>query len=114
MSATPTTVAADEPASTGAAMAFLRRQGWVIGLLALLGLLLLFTKWIQPTYDATGLQSLAINVLPLAFAAIGQAIVVIAGGIDLSIGSMIALTSVVAATQFQGKSPELTVGVAVA
>jgi ribose transport system permease protein len=113
MSAAPATVAAEDSNSTGALMSFLRRQGWVIGLLALLGLLLLFTKFIQPSYDATGLQSLAINVLPLAFAAVGQAIVVIAGGIDLSIGSMIALTSVIAATQFQGKSPEITVAVAV-
>ena len=34
------------------------------------------------------------SVLPLALAAVAQAIVVIAGGIDLSIGSMMALTSV--------------------
>jgi len=94
-------------------MAFVRREGWVVGLIALLALLLVFTKIIQPSYDATGLQSLAINVLPLAFAAVAQAIVVIAGGIDLSIGSIIALTSVVAATQFQGRSPEVAVGVAI-
>ena len=37
----------------------------------------------------------ATSVLPLALAAVAQAIVVIAGGIDLSIGSMMALTSVV-------------------
>ena len=35
--------------------------------------------------------------MPLAIAAVAQAIVVIAGGIDLSIGSMMALTSVTAA-----------------
>lgn len=95
-------------------IAWARRTGWVLGLVGLLVVLLLFTKLIQPTYDAIGIQSLFINILPFAFAAVAQAVIVIAGGIDLSIGSMMALTSVVAATQFQGKSPELTVGVAIA
>jgi len=98
---------------TGAVVAAVRREGWLVGLFGLLIGLLIFTKIIQPSYDATGIQSLAINVLPLALAAVAQAIVVLSGGIDLSIGSMIALTSVVAATQFQGKSPEVTVAVAV-
>ena len=99
------------PAST--VVAYLRRDAWLVGLFALLIALLIFTKIIQPSYDATGLQSLAINVLPFAFAAVAQAIIVLSGGIDLSLGSMIALTSVVAATQFQGKSPEVTVAVVV-
>ena len=60
--------------------------------------LLGFTRIIQPSYGSAGIQGLAIAVLPLALAAVAQAIVVISGGIDLSIGSMMALTSVVAAT----------------
>ena len=103
----------DRANPAGAALAFVRREGWLVGLFALLIGLLIFTKLIQPSYDATGLQSLAINVLPIALAAVAQAIVVLSGGIDLSIGSMIALTSVIAATQFQGKSPEVTVAVAI-
>jgi ribose transport system permease protein len=43
-------------------------------------------------------------VLPLAFAAVAQAIVVISGGIDLSIGSMMALTSVISASLMQGRA----------
>jgi ribose transport system permease protein len=42
-------------------------------------------------------QSLAIDALPLAFVACGQAIVIISGGIDLSIGSLTGLVNVVAA-----------------
>src|SRR4051812_50216131 len=42
-------------------------------------------------------QSLAIDALPFAFAAMGQAIVIIAGGIDLSIGSMMSLINVLSA-----------------
>jgi ribose transport system permease protein len=74
-----------------------QRNSWALGLLAFLALLLVFTKIIQPTYGVTGIQGLAISVLPLALAAAAQAVVVIAGGIDLSIGSIMALTSVVAA-----------------
>ena len=88
-----------------------RRDSWTIGLMILLALLLGFTKLIQPNYGAFGIQGLGISIMPLAFAAVAQAIVVIAGGIDLSIGSMMALTSVVAATQMEGQSG--TFGVAV-
>ena len=42
-------------------------------------------------------QSLAIDALPLAFAAMAQAVVVISGGIDLSIGSLMGLINVVSA-----------------
>ncbi|MFH0751359.1 MAG: ABC transporter permease, partial [Chloroflexota bacterium] len=49
------------------------------------------------------------SVLPLALAAVAQAIVVISGGIDLSIGSMMALTSVVAASLMMGQSGEFGV-----
>jgi ribose transport system permease protein len=94
--------------------AWLRRNSWTLSLLAFLAALLLFTKAIQPSYGVTGVQGLAISVLPLALAAVAQAIVVISGGIDLSIGSMMALTSVVAASQMKGQSPEFGVAVVVA
>lgn len=76
---------------------FARRNGWVLALWALLAGMLLLTKLIQPDYGATGIRFLALTALPLAFAAAGQAIAVISGGIDLSIASMMALTNVVAA-----------------
>jgi ribose transport system permease protein len=46
-------------------------------------------------------------VLPLALAATAQAVVVIAGGIDLSIGSMMALTNVVAAVAMKDQPAEV-------
>jgi ribose transport system permease protein len=91
--------------------AWARRNGWVLSLLGLLGVLFVFTKMINPAYGVTGVQGFAISVLPLAMAAIAQAICVIAGGIDLSVGSMMALTSVVAATQMKGQSEEFGVAV---
>ena len=86
-----------------------RRNTWMLSLLGLLALLLVFTKIIQPNYGVSGIQGLAISVLPLALAAVGQAIVVIAGGIDLSVGSMMALASVVSASLMKGQSEEFAV-----
>jgi ribose transport system permease protein len=94
--------------------AWARRNAWTLGLLALLAFLLALTKFIQPSYGAIAIQGLGTSVLPLALAAVAQAIVVIAGGIDLSIGSMMALTSVVCATAMTGQSEEFGVLVVVA
>jgi ribose transport system permease protein len=91
-----------------------QRNAWALGLVAFLALLLIFTRIIQPTYGVTGIQGLAISVLPLALAAAAQAVVVIAGGIDLSIGSIMALTSVVAAANMKDQPGEIGLLVAVA
>ncbi len=86
-----------------------RRNAWPLGLLAFLFLLILFTRMIQPRYGVAGIQGLAISVLPLALAAVAQAVVIISGGIDLSIGSVMALTSVVSATLMDGQSAEVAI-----
>jgi ribose transport system permease protein len=85
-------------------MSVLRRQAWVVGLVVLLAVLFVFTRIIQPDYGADGFGSLVRAALPFAFAVAAQAVVVIAGGIDLSIASMMALTSVTAATLMDGQS----------
>lgn len=90
-----------------------QRNAWTIGLVGFLALLLVFTKLIQPTYGVTGVQGLAISVLPLALAAVAQAIVVISGGIDLSIGAMMALFSVLSASLMKGQPEEFGVLVVV-
>ena len=91
----------------------IRRYTWTVALLAFLAALLVLTKLIQPQYGAIAIQGLGTSVLPLALAAVAQAVVVIAGGIDLSIGSMMALTSVVSATLMKGQSNEFGVAVVV-
>ncbi|MEO1020629.1 MAG: ABC transporter permease [Pseudomonadota bacterium] len=91
----------------------LRRHGWVAGLFVLLALLLVLTRLIQPDYGAAGIGSLARAALPFAFAAAAQAIVVIVGGIDLSIASMMAVTSVTAAALMDGASEEFAIIVVV-
>ena len=91
----------------------LRRNGWTLGLLGILALLLVITKIIQPSYGPGGVQGLAISVLPLALAAVAQTCAVLARGIDLSIGSMMALTSVVSATLMEDRSEGFAVLVVV-
>jgi ribose transport system permease protein len=83
-----------------------RRNGWTLGLFGFLVVLLAFTKLINPDYGIPGLQSLAIAVLPLGLATVGQAIVIISGGIDLSVSAMMALCGVVAASLMKDQSAE--------
>ncbi|MBL8575741.1 MAG: ABC transporter permease [Mesorhizobium sp.] len=87
-------------------MRLLRQQGWVVGLLALFVVLLITAKLIQPSYGAGDFGSLVRAVLPYAFAVAAQTVVVIAGGIDLSVAAMMALTSVTAAALMAGASEE--------
>jgi ribose transport system permease protein len=65
--------------------------------LVLLGI----TKLIQPSFGASGLESLARAALPFAFATAAMAVVVIVGGIDLSVASIMAVCSVTAAVLMQ-------------
>jgi len=82
-------------------MNIVRKHTWVLGLLVLLILLLGLTRMIQPSFGAAGLESLAQAALPFAFATAAMAIVVIVGGIDLSIASMMAVCGVTAAVLMQ-------------
>jgi ribose transport system permease protein len=76
---------------------FIQRNAWTLGLLVLFLILLGTTKSMQPDFGVSGLESLARAALPFAFATAGMAVVVIVGGIDLSVASMMAVCSVTAA-----------------
>jgi ribose transport system permease protein len=81
-----------------------RRHPDLFGMPALLIVMLVLTLVIHPKFDDFDLQSLAMGALPLAFAAAAQTIVVISGGIDLSVGSLIAVANVLAASTMQNGS----------
>lgn len=81
---------------------WIEANSWTLGLAVLLAGLLLMTKLIQPDFGASGLDSLARAALPFALATVGMAIVVLAGGIDLSIAAMMAVASVTGAVLMQG------------
>ncbi len=89
-----------------------RRNTWTLSLVGLFLALLVFTRLVRPTFGAFDLETLAIAALPLALASVAQAAAVIAGGIDLSVGSMIAVTNVTAAVLMKDASTEVTVAVA--
>ena len=76
----------------------------LIGMPALLVAFLAATVAIHPGFDSFDAQSIAMAALPLAFAAAAQAVVVISGGIDLSIGSVMAVANVLAASTMRNAS----------
>jgi ribose transport system permease protein len=74
------------------------RHGWTAGVYILL--LVLFVLYIAAApiaFTSFDLNSIVMGALPLAFAAMAQAVIVISGGIDLSIGVMVAVINVTAA-----------------
>jgi len=86
----------------------------IVGLFGLLVAFFGITKLLQPNYGPAAIQGLAIAILPIAFAAVAQTIVVISGGIDLSVGSVMALASVTSAVLMKGQGDLFGVGVVVA
>lgn len=74
----------------------LRRHGWTGSVYTLFIVLMAITIAIKPNYGAFEWSTLALAALPLAFAAVAQTIVVLSGGIDLSVGPLMALANVFA------------------
>jgi len=96
-------------------MSFVQRNAWTLGLIVLLVVLLGVTRLIQPSFGVSGLESLARASLPFAFATAAMAVVVIVGGIDLSVASMMAVCSVTAAVLMEtmGGVPAILISLAV-
>jgi ribose transport system permease protein len=82
------------------------RNGWVFGVWLLLGALLFWYSTLIPVFGPFQLTSISKNSLPLVYLAIGQAIIVIAGGVDLSLGALLLLSNVIAARFMEGQPPE--------
>jgi ribose transport system permease protein len=82
------------------------RHGWTIGVYVLLVLLIIAYAWaLAPVaFTSFDLGSIVIGALPLAFAAMAQAVVVISGGIDLSLGVVVAVINVMAASLMENAS----------
>jgi ribose transport system permease protein len=82
------------------------RHGWTIGVYLLLLLLIIAYIWaLAPVAFTTfDLKTIVLGGLPLAFAAMAQSVIIISGGIDLSLGVMVAIINVSAASLMEGKS----------
>ncbi len=74
-----------------------RRNAWPLAVYALLVVLLGVEKIVHPALNNYDMQSLVGGALPLALAAMAQAVVVISGGVDLSVGALMSLVNVVSA-----------------
>src|SRR5205823_5624690 len=73
------------------------RHGWTVGVWLLFLLLIPYWRSLSSQPASFDIQSLAIDMLPLALAAMAQSVVIISGGIDLSVGSLMSLVNVVSA-----------------
>jgi ribose transport system permease protein len=82
------------------------RHGWTIGVYVLLILLIIAYAWaLAPVaFTAFDLGSIVIGALPLVFAAMAQSVIVISGGIDLSLGVIVAVINVTAARLMENQS----------
>jgi ribose transport system permease protein len=85
--------------SGGALLA--RRHAVLFVMPLLIAAFLAVTVAIHPDFGAFDVQSLALGALPLALAAAAQTVVVLSGGIDLSVGSLMAVANVLSASTMQ-------------
>ena len=90
-----------DPPRPPALQHFLRRHATLLVMPLVLLLFLALTVAIHPDFGAYDVQSLALGALPLALAAAAQAVVVLSGGIDLSLGSLMAVANVLSARTMQ-------------
>lgn len=75
-----------------------QRNAWTIGVYVVLLISLAVYRVTNGSLDSFDAETIAGTAVPLALAAMGQAVIVLAGGIDLSIGSLMSLVNVLAAT----------------
>jgi ribose transport system permease protein len=82
---------------------WLSRYGWLGPLAALVVLYVIFAALQPETFATTGnLRTMIRQTTTVGIAALGMTLIIILGGIDLSVGSMVALTTVVIATLLAG------------
>jgi ribose transport system permease protein len=97
------------PDRTSAWKQWLARHSWVGPLAALLVLYVVFAALAPDTFPTPGnLRTMVRQTAVVGIAALGMTMVVILGGIDLSVGSVVAFTTIVIASLLQGgASPSL-------
>jgi ribose transport system permease protein len=84
-----------EPSSQLSRLA--RRYGWPVGVGVLLAVLLFWRISQLPDFGNFEIRTITAGTMSLAFLAMAQAVIVISGGIDLSVGSMMVLANCLAA-----------------
>jgi ribose transport system permease protein len=85
------------PTPTSRSARFRRRKGWTVGVAMLLAALVLWRSTQVAEFGLFEVRTITAGTMTLALLAMAQAIVVISGGIDLSVGAMMVLANAVAA-----------------
>ena len=103
------------PEPTSRLSRFARRRGWTVGVGALLVVLLLWRVSQLPKFGDFEIRTITAGTMSLAFLAMAQAVVVISGGIDLSVGAMMVFANCLSAVWMEDQSLTacLLLGVAV-
>ena len=106
-----TATARTEPIDTRAVMwrRWIQRHGWTVGIWLLLFVLVTWYTTLIPRFGSFQASTIITGGTAWIFLGIAQAVVVIAGGLDLGVGGMLVLSSVTAA-QFMDGQP---IGVAI-
>jgi ribose transport system permease protein len=82
---------------------WLQRHGWTAGVWAMLFVLILWYSTLIPRFGSFQVSTIIAGGTAWIFLGAAQALVVIAGGIDLGVGGMLVLTSVTAARFMDGQ-----------
>jgi ribose transport system permease protein len=85
------------PTPTSRLSRFVQRQGWTVGVAVLLAVLLLWRVSQLPKFEGFEVRTITAGTMSLAFLAMAQSVVVISGGIDLSVGPMMVFANCLSA-----------------
>lgn len=91
------------PEPTSRLVRLRRRNGWVLGVGVLLVVLVVWRSSQVPSFGAFEVRTITAGTMALAFLAMAQAVIVISGGIDLSVGAMAVLANCIAARWMEGQ-----------
>ena len=89
------------------------RHGWTIGVIILFVVLFAIDAATVATFDGFAIQTIFSGSTYYALVAMAQAVIVISGGIDLSIGAVMVLANIVSAKAMDGHDFTACVGVGV-
>jgi ribose transport system permease protein len=92
----------------------LNAVGPVLGLLLVLGIFSIDPVVRSHLFTGTNCKIILIQTVIVAIGALGMTMIIVSGGIDLSVGSVVALASVVGATSLlNGHSPAIAIGLTI-
>ncbi len=92
----------------------LRRHGWTAGVWLLMAALVAWYAVLIPRFGGFETSAILRSGLPLAYLALAQGVIVLSGGIDLSLGAMMVLTNVVSARFMEGQGIGVALVIAIA